>query len=253
MENPLQQPPSNDPIQRVHEFARDLAYGVASGLWNVPIVVSYVGSGQLAWNVDIGSIPESIEQFYEYIEKKWNDVPPSQYLMQSFEYFDLLRDSGSGDRSYLLTEKAFALLEKPSRPPTVFISYKRDQSSALALLVEARLKLVGNPNPFIDKNIVAGEDWYGMLESSIGQCEFFVCLIGSKTLDSDYVRREIDLAAQTPTCRIISIWHGITLAGVENCPDVLKNRHAITISGESALEYEHALSQLLNAMGYATY
>src|SRR5687768_14824304 len=133
MENPLQQPPSNDPIQRVHEFARDLAYGVASGLWNVPIVVSYVGSGQLAWNVDLGSIPESIDQFYEYVEKKWNDVPPSQYLMQSFEYFDLLRDSGSGDRMYLLTAKAFRLLEKPSRPPTVFISYKRDQSSALAL------------------------------------------------------------------------------------------------------------------------
>src|SRR5262245_33367863 len=109
MDNPLQQPASTDPIQRAHVFARDLAYGIAAGLWSVPIGVSYVGGGQMAWNLDPGSAEDWLDRWYEYLEKKWNDVPPSQYLMQSFEYFDLMRDSGTGDRVYLLTEKAFKL------------------------------------------------------------------------------------------------------------------------------------------------
>lgn len=33
MDNPLEQPVSDDPITRVHEYARDLAWGVAHGKW----------------------------------------------------------------------------------------------------------------------------------------------------------------------------------------------------------------------------
>ncbi|MBK8029216.1 MAG: toll/interleukin-1 receptor domain-containing protein [Chloroflexi bacterium] len=152
--------------------------------------------------------------------------------------------------TFVLTEKALRLLEKPSAPPSVFISYKRDQSSPLALLVEARLRLAGNPNPFVDKLIVAGEGWRERLKGTIEQSKYFVCLVGKDTLQSEWVQKEIEWAAEA-SCTLISIWHGCEMD--ETCPAALRERHAITVTGESAREYETAISELLNALGYATY
>ena len=41
MDNPLEQPAPDDPIARVHEFARDLAWGVALGMWEKPDFESF--------------------------------------------------------------------------------------------------------------------------------------------------------------------------------------------------------------------
>jgi hypothetical protein len=254
VDNPLEQKPSADSIQRVREFARDLAYGVAIGIWNPPIRTTILGRTK-EWSAEIE--PEhfdgDIDPFSKYVEEKWEDGPPSEYLMRSFGYLELYYDSEQGDRAYLLTEKAFSLLDVPTSPPSVFISYKRDQSSALALLVEARLKIAGNPNPFIDKNLVPGDEWHGRLEETIRRCQYFVCLVGRETLKSPYVRREIEWAANAPNCKIISVWHGCTMDEVEDSPEVLRNRHAIQVMGESALAYENAISQMLNGIGYSTY
>lgn len=38
-----------------------------------------------------------------------------------------------------------------------------------------------------------------------------------------------------------------------SAPEILQKRHAITVTPETALEYENAINQLLNAMGYSTY
>src|SRR5262249_51031093 len=155
---------------------------------------------------------------------------PSDELLNTLGYVTLI-GTKDGDRSYLLTEKALALLEQPAAPPSVFISYKRDQSSALALLIEARLRLAGNPNPFVDKNLTPGDEWHRKLEQTIKSCEYFISLIGPKTLESSMVIEEISWA-KSARCKVISIWHGCSID--EKAPEVLREHHAIQVTGESA-------------------
>ncbi|NDJ76094.1 MAG: TIR domain-containing protein, partial [Chloroflexi bacterium] len=88
------------------------------------------------------------------------------------------------------------------------------------------------------------------IKDTIKQSKFFVCLIGPKTLDSEMVRQEIQWAEESG-CMIISIWHGCEIG--DDCPEVLRERQAIQVTGESAREYETAVNTLLNSLGYSTY
>lgn len=232
-------------IDRVHEFARDLAYGVANGWWGPGFFVTHFAGGRKEWQADY-TIEEGIETFDALISNKWGDKPPDQDLMVTFGYF-----TPHNAEHFGLTTKAFDLLNRPHRDPDVFISYKRDQSSVLGLLVEARLKIAGNPNPFIDKNIVAGEEWSKRLQEAIKNSRYFICLIGPKTLESPVVHQEIEWAEQYG-CIIISIWHSGARIDA-NTPVSLSKRHAIVVTGESAREYETAVNELLNGLGYSTY
>jgi len=233
MDSPLVQEAPADMLNRVHEFARDLAYGAAQGLW----------SSQIDWS-ELGLLGV-IGGMYEPIRVKWAMNTPPRALMYSFGYIvDYTQDSG------LLTEKAFSLLDKPTAPPDVFISYRRSDSSALALLVEARLKLAGNPNPFVDKNLTAGTEWREHLRERVFNSRYFICLIGKGTLDSAQVQQEIEWATEAG-CSIISLWHGREIN--EDAPPTLTQRHAIMVKEESALGYEVAINQLLNSLGYSTY
>jgi len=139
-----------------------------------------------------------------------------------------------------------------SSPPSVFISYKQDQSSALALLIEARLKLQdSNINVFIDKLLQPGDDWEQRLEETVRQSRYFICLVGKNTLESETVQKEIQWAHDAG-CIIISICHNsYTIDG--NLPIELKGKQAIIIAQESAKHYESAISDLLNGLGYSTY
>src|SRR5262249_7958909 len=140
-------------------------------------------------------------------------------------------------------------LEKPTVAPSVFISYRRNQSSALGLLIVARLKAVGVPNPFIDMVIDPGAEWHALLEKTIRQSRYFIALIGPGTLESPYVRNEIAWALITPDQVIIPCWHGGFNPGPDY-PAALGTRNAIRLKEESAQEYELALIKLLNRMGY---
>ena len=173
-------------LKRAVEFARDLAQGVADGKWSTQYLVAFSGAGT-DW-VLFSRDPEAEEQL---LSGKWNNNLPSDELLTTLGYITLVRRTDAGDLNYLLTEKALELLEQPAAPPSVFISYKRDQSSAFALLIEARLRLAGNPNPFVDKNLTPGDEWHGKLEETIKSCEYFVSLIGAKTLESSMVLKEI--------------------------------------------------------------
>jgi hypothetical protein len=242
--NPLNEIPPVDPIQRIHDFARDLAYGVAKGLWSTRFNMRIEGTATnvLLWEIQAEDYRD-VEQLYS----KWDRPLPSPHTLLSFGYLQLL---GTSRSQYVLTEKAFHLLNLPDSPPTVFISYKRNQSSALALLVESRLKNAGNPNPFVDKNLVAGDEWHGELEKRIRASKYFICLVGTLTLESEMVHKEIAWAVDA-RCTIISMWHGCKVN--DGCPEALRTRHVIEVTGESALEYENAIIQLLNSMGYSTY
>ena len=241
MDNPFEQQVPNDMLERVRDFARDLAYGAATGLWH-----SQIRWQQLLYP-DISNISMV---FAQYLGPKWKTDFPSEFLLLSFGY---LKEYGNeaGYSVYLLTDRAFELLERPSRPPDVFISYRRSESSAFGLLIEARLRLAGNPNPFIDKNLVPGAEWNAQLKQQIQRSRYFIALIGKSTLESPYVIQEIEWAIES-NCTLISVLHnGFRID--DSAPEVLKTRHAIMVTAENALGYETAVNQLLNSLGYSTY
>jgi hypothetical protein len=256
MDNPLQRQAPHDARILVHEFARDLAYGVVEEYWKANFSVYISQGSQEIWQV---YSPQSDKKyvtdnyFNKLIEDKWKNTPPSIYLLYVQRY---LYKFGQYET---LTDKAFTLLDKPHSPISIFISYSRRHSSALALLIEARLKIVGIPNPFVDKNLLAGDEWHGRLEKIISECNYFVILIGEqydeggnriKTLDSEMVKQEIEWAEKYNKT-IISIWHNCRIP--RDVASSLTRFNAIQVEGESAEAYENAVNKLLNTMQYATY
>ena len=130
MENPLEQPAPEDPIARVHEFARDLAWGVLNGKWNGVFSKTNLNVKRLSEPYNYRN--PNIELIL-YIKRKWSDEQPDVELMQSFEYFTVTQESlvprGNltrlGEPGYRLTPKAFALLEMPTFSPyDATVTYK---------------------------------------------------------------------------------------------------------------------------------
>ncbi len=274
MENPLELSAPNDPSERIHAFAKDLAWGSINNEWGSFITVNKYGSSfdkplnLLSTFEDTSHLTENQIKF----NKKWHETYPSISLLVSFAY--LAKSGERGDKrnqedffmeddghsyipfeiDYTITGKAFALLEKPPKPTNIFISYKQSESSALALLIESRLSHIDSDvEIFIDKNIPSGDSINSRIEKALEPSRFFICLLGLKTLiDSQPVRDEINLAKSKPDCTIIPICHnGYT-------PDDLYNQYfgdnkAIIIKHpESAEEYEINMTRLLIRLGYPT-
>lgn len=271
MDNPLELSAPTDPVQRVHAYARDLAYLAIHGELSARIVWGIAGLSDNPHEPRLG-YPDTTNRYY--FREKWGaetaKFSPFLDLLASYGYIliggETLPGTGSAqlwgheelqaDKShhvvtYLLSPKAFQLLERPATPPTVFISYKRKESSAFALLIEARLRMAGVDAVFIDKSIPAGEKWHGELETRIKSAQTFISLIGPETLASPMVQKEIAWAVEA-SCRIISIWHN-NCTMPDDCPGELKDRQYIVVADESAKGYETAINELLNSLGYRTY
>jgi hypothetical protein len=246
-ENPLLNPVPDDMLERVHMLALDLAYSVAEGLIQ-PYVFAMRDGFQLVLAGRPNDDPHNarIEALENEFWGKWENKLPSHHVLVALKY--LAQTDGE---ALDLTEKAFLLLDKPANPPSVFISYKRGESSAFALLIEARLRLAGNPNPYLDKSLVAGEEWAKALEEHVRGAKYFVLLVHADTAKSQYIRDEIDWARDAG-CRIISICYpGVN---IETCGiDGLAQYHVIDVKGQAASDYEDSVDKLLNALGYATY
>ena len=286
MENPLVLLVPDDPIKRVGEFARDLAYGAINGAWESTIVLHQHGN----WSHDPTTMIEGKESYSsEEMEfsSKWADEYPSPSLLFSFGYIERIAERGEKgimpspqiyaldefipspfEVEYVLTPAAFALLEKPVTPPSVFISYRRSESSALGLLIESRLKRADPEiNVFIDKELDPGDKWHGRLETEVRQRPFFVCLLGPTSMGSHYVRNEILWAldeADISGTLIIPICHngynfGAKLPRKLQKEAVMINplvqrlsvHNAIPVFPESADEYEQAMVRLLSRLGYS--
>jgi len=259
MDNPLELKLPDDPIDRIHTMALDLAYGVSRGLWGTNFTVDRTARDE-TW-MNWSNIPNGGPNLDDYMEKKWANSPPSAYLMLSFGYFVVFEQKDG----YLLTAKAFALLQKPTTPPSVFISYARKQSSALALLIEARLKLEDrNLRAFIDKDIPLGDEWRDVLVDRISASQYFICLLTMDTLLSKPVAEEIAIALKTPTCKIIPICHsgysfkaefpaalGERAVSAEVI-QTLATKNALVVETESAASYEDKVNRLLGRLGYST-
>jgi len=242
MQNPLELPPPNDPLECIHTLARDLAWGAVQKMWSVVISVTPHGA---FW---IGTSSENSEKIESYIAHKWRDNPPSADFLIAFGYLAFKNEANYGT-DYLLTEKAFHLLEQPIST-RVFISYNRAESSAFALLILARLKSV-HIDAFLDlTGLTPGEDWRKRLEKEVKTRDHFICLVGPQTLASPYARDEIAWALESSR-HTIPIWHnGFRL----NPGELLElnnflNKNAIIVENENAKAYNNAVVELLNYFG----
>lgn len=255
-------PSTEDFIKRVQFCAKALAYGAANDLWLPSFTQDHNGHWEI---IDPSKMGEHHERFNIYfaqrgdkaelgIKSTWKSLYPRAEVLQSLGYLDKSQTT----YTYMLTEKAYELLDKPLVPPNIFISYKRGVSTELGLLIEQRLKLSSwDISPFLDKQIRVGDEWEKILEQKIDECNYFVLLIGGPgtfkiineegeiTDEGTFVIKEIKQAGEQGKT-IIPIWHGkYPTADLTHCPEKLhqyiNKRNYIEVGGESATEYEEAL------------
>lgn len=256
MENPIDNERNKHATlqEDMEDFVRDLAYGVVKLDWEIELrnfgdVIPY-------WLHPNPNMEMSDEQIK--FRNKWLENPPNMQILIAYDYLKVkehIRERQGTKRvsyTYFLTSKAFDLLEKPSKRIRVFISYKRNQSSALALLLEARLRLRGvrDDHIFIDKSIAVGELWEERIKREVAACDYFVALVAPNTLDSINVKNEIDWALAANKY-VIPICHGGATADV--LPDYLQALNVYVVKNESALDYEQGIGHVLNELRFTTY
>jgi hypothetical protein len=228
-----QQPLPTHPMDRVRLLAKELAAGAAAGLWDVYLYT-------FRWEPNEDNV-------IQYLEKRWNKQHPNLEILVSSEYLT------KGNDVLILTRSAFDLLDE-AEPANIFISYKRSESSAFALLVLARLKAAGL-EPFVDLSLVPGENWQAGLRERIQKYDYLIALLGKDTLHSEVVQEEITMALDAGLT-ILPVWHnGFTYKSGEwdNIPvkidKLLSTTHTIRVIEESALAYNNAIVELLNRFG----
>jgi hypothetical protein len=244
LHNPLEDEFPNDPVDRIHRLARDLAWGALNNLWSSRVEIRN-GKFVSARGIASGMLGDYLAA--------WGDALPSANLLIAFKYMvEQQTKSASGVVLTVgdLTLEAFALLKKPVRSPEVYISYNREQSSALALLTAARLQMVGVPNPFLDMNQNPGDTLHAEQEGRVRGSDFLVCLFAPDTLNSHYVRLELQWALETDGVNLIPIWHN-GFSPSHDYPQGLAVRNAIRVHEESAEAYNTAMVRLLNRVGFA--
>ncbi len=139
-------------------------------------------------------------------------------------------------------------------PYNVFISYKRSESSAFALLVLARLK-EHNLVSFLDMALEAGGNWHADLEARIKENDYFIVLLGIDTLSSPMTVKEIEWALKYGRT-VIPIWHSGFNINDDRWSEVpaevmeaIQQTNAIRVTDESASGYNTAIVELLNRFG----
>lgn len=236
---PIDLPLPDEPIQRVRRLARDLAWGALHGLWQPRLMIYEERAWDKAWLFHPG------ENFENYINL-WNNQMPDVYLLEAFGYL-----AKTAESDWLLSDKAFKLLEE-DRPESIFVSYRRSISSALAMLIAAELRVEGF-RPFLDiRSIALGDEWHTVLENRVRQSNIFIPVIGPTTLESDYVKEEIAWALENETARrIIPLVHaGFSPADLATSPfPALAKKNPIHIREDNAADFYAALQQLKAFLG----
>ncbi|MCE2488939.1 MAG: toll/interleukin-1 receptor domain-containing protein, partial [Anaerolineae bacterium] len=251
MDNPLEQSAPKDPLDRVHAFAYDLAWGVAHGMWGTEL--NLVNSRNNPFYRIISPAKIFDVPSRDSFVKKWGDNRPGADLMLSFMYANSVGRNGNLiDSSFVLSPKALMLLEKPAIPPKIFISYRQKESSAFASLIEARLTLADPTiGVFIDKQIEGGAKWLKRIEKEVRHCEHFIIVYGPDTPNSGTIPLEIAWAEETES-NIIPVLHNKFTRKCAGYPEQFKELNDITVEKESAKAYENAITEILIALGYPT-
>jgi hypothetical protein len=229
----------NNPMARVRTLAKELAEGAVEGLW---------GYGVSTFRGEVNDPDVS-----RYIHARWGEDVPYWGLLIGSGYAQETFDPFNKVNGFRITEKAFDLVEEVE-PADVFISYRRKDSSAFALLVLARLKAEGL-NAFVDMTIQPGDNWQMHLKEQIQSRDYFVVLLGKDSLTSDVLHQEVLWALET-NANVIPIWHNGFVYRPEEwatlppeIAEVLGTTHTIRVLEESALAYNNAIIELLNRFG----
>ncbi len=252
-ENLLEQdpPPAGAPRERIEFLARALAYGALADQWPSKFKVAPLNPSPGEVRTDESWEVPKPNRLKAYLKDKWASCQPQAAFLESFEYIREVHREGDAIH-YLITPKAYALLDRPTVPPKVFISYSHETSSAFALMLEYRLQAAGIP-VFLDRSIPSGDDWHNRLETTVQNCQYFVCLITPAALASKFVQKEIRWAEGRLR---IPIWQpgfipDAELEGPDWLVEFVKGKQAIRVLEESAEAYHNAVEKLLNELGFA--
>jgi hypothetical protein len=181
-------------------LAKELAEGASEEIWEALIHFS-ADYGVNDDGRNIVTYHATHAKVKTYIEARWENNIPDLNLLVSNGYL-----SKQGKSNFYIERLAFGLVQE-TKPSTIFISYKRSESSAFALLVLKSLKQEGL-EPFLDLALEPGEDWHAGLKERIQSRDYFILLLGQTTLQSDYVIKEIEWALEKGLA-IIPIWQRI--------------------------------------------
>lgn len=234
MDDPLGLPLPKDPIQRIQRFAYDLAWGAINEKWEATL------------NYFRGDLTDSGPR--QYVQEVWDNNPPALGLMLALGYMTVAREGNP--IVVQLTPKTFELLNAPP-PVSIFISYRRSVSSALALYIWSELRVDGFM-PFLDiRGIDPGDEWYNLLERRVKSSNIFIACIGPSTLQSEYCQREIQWALETNSTRIIPVLHGgFTPDDLPGSPfPELQLKNVIYIPEETAAAIYTGMEQLRGVFG----
>jgi hypothetical protein len=235
----------NNPLARIQVLARELAEGAASGLWQV---------GFDSFDIQRGEKDENSQHLASYMDTRWNgiDNAPHFSLLARNGYLEA-EEQGRYTSVYAITKAAFDLLNI-GEAASIFVSYKRSESSAFALLVANILRQAGL-SPFVDMQLEAGGDWREQLRKTIANSDYVILLLGKETLNSEVTLQEIRWAQEAKTT-IIPIWHNAFSFKAAEWPkldadlrDLLANTHTIRVTEENPLAYNTAITELLNRFG----
>lgn len=231
----LKRPLPQNAMTRVRTLAKELAEGAI----------------EEAWGTMLSTHPyeDRITDIQIYLRDRWSEKQPSFTLLISNGYLE----SNARD-AYRITEKAFDLVEEVE-PTSIFISYKRSESSAFAMFVLTRLKMDGL-EPFLDMSLIPGENWHAGLAQRIKEhnYDYLIVLIGQETLKSEICLKEIGWAIEAGL-GIIPVWHNKFeyQSAAWNLPskidEILRTTHTIRVLEESASGYNTAIVELLNVFG----
>ena len=228
-------------LGRVQTLAKELVEGNIEGLWDNYFLIE-------VYFQEISFYDDNVTK---YLEERWNnDFPPFRALV-SLGYMTV----EDNDKFYLTPQTHDLLHDSVSA--TVFISYKRSESSAFALLVHNKLEASGL-SPFVDMQLEPGQQWYSELEKNIKNSDSFIILLGNKTLESTVTIQELQWALEAGI-PIIPIWHnGFSYKSGDwqkiplEVDNALKNTHTIRVIEENPLTYDTALRELLNRFGISS-
>lgn len=227
-----------NPMTRIRILAKELAEGAAVGLWGIAFRMF---RGQLVMS-------EDQQDLVTYLSQRWQDSAPHFGLLISNGYMRF----EAAENDVYLTKAAFDLIDE-SEPANVFISYKRSDSSAFALLILARMKAAGI-EPFLDLALQPGDDWEKGLRERIQKYQYLVAILSHDTLKSEVCLKEIAWAIEAGLS-IIPIWHNgfVYTSGTYDVSlkvdTALSKTHTIRVIEESALGYNNAVVELLNRFG----
>jgi len=178
-----------------------------------PMVMRYgLNSGTIARRIDIGGRPNVTGPGIDKAQRVMNCAEGNTILVSDFfaenlvafeEFRSLIKDRGEfsvkhGEkmRLYQLTPpESKEIDEKASTTASVAIVYKRGAEPDTTVLKEIEATLVNaGLSVFIDQNLAIGVEWAKEIERQIRGCDAVIALISERSIQSEMMQYELELA-----------------------------------------------------------